>query len=44
MISKEISKSQSAKLMKKKMTENLMEILVLKETVVQMAKTNGVRW
>ena len=33
-----------AKLMKKKRTENLMEMLRLKETVVQMAKLNGVRW
>ena len=29
--------------MEKKRTEDLMEILGLKETVVQMAKTNGVR-
>ena len=33
-----------AKLMEKKRTEGLMEILRLKETVVQMAKANGVRW
>ena len=33
-----------AKLMEKKRTEDLMEMLGLKETVVQMAKTNGVRW
>ena len=33
-----------AKLMEKKKTEDLMEILGLKETVVQMAKANGVRW
>ena len=32
------------KLMEKKRTEDLMEMLVLKETVVQMAKANGVRW
>ena len=32
------------KLMEKKRTEDLMEILGLKETVVQMAKVNGVRW
>ena len=32
------------KLMEKKRTENLMEMLGLKETVVQMAKANGVRW
>ena len=31
-------------LMEKKRTEDLMEILGLKETVVQMAKANGVRW
>ena len=34
----------SAKLMEKKRTWDLMEMLGLKETVVQMAKTNGVRW
>ena len=37
----------SAKLMEKKRTEDLMEMLGLiglKETVVQMAKANGVRW
>ena len=28
----------------KKRTEDLMEMLGLKETVVQMAKANGVRW
>ena len=33
-----------AKLMEKKRTKDLMEMLGLKETVVQMAKTNGVRW
>ena len=33
-----------AKLMKKKRAKNLMEMLGLKETVVQMAKANGVRW
>ena len=33
-----------AKLVEKKRTEDLMEMLGLKETVVQMAKTNGVRW
>ena len=33
-----------AKLMEKKRTEALMEMLGLKETVVQMAKANGVRW
>ena len=33
-----------AKLMEKKRTEDLMEMLGLKETAVQMAKTNGVRW
>ena len=33
-----------AKLMEKKRTENLMEMLGMKETVVQMAKANGVRW
>ena len=33
-----------AKLMEKKRTEGLMEMLGLKETVVQMAKANGVRW
>ena len=32
------------KLMEKKRTGNLMEMLGLKETVVQMAKANGVRW
>ena len=32
-----------AKLMEKKRTEDLMEMLGL-ETVVQMAKVNGVRW
>ena len=34
----------SAKLMEKKRTEDLMEMLGLKESVVQMAKANGVRW
>ena len=33
-----------AKLMEKKRTEDKMEMLGLKETVVQMAKVNGVRW
>ena len=33
-----------AKLMEKKRTEDLMEMLGLKETVVQMAKANEVRW
>ena len=33
-----------AKLMEKKRTEDLMEMLGLKETVLQMAKANGVRW
>ena len=33
-----------AKLMEKKRTEDLMEMLGLKETVVQIAKANGVRW
>ena len=33
-----------AKLMEKKRTEDLMETKGLKETVVQMAKANGVRW
>ena len=33
-----------AKLMEKKRTRDLMEMLGLKETVVQMAKANGVRW
>ena len=33
-----------AKPMEKKRTEVLMEMLGLKETVVQMAKANGVRW
>ena len=32
------------KLMERRRTEELMEMLGLKETVVQMAKTNGVRW
>ena len=32
------------KLMEKKRTEDLMEMLGLKKTVVQMAKANGVRW
>ena len=34
----------SAKVMEKKRTEDLMEMLGLKETVVQMAKANGLRW
>ena len=33
-----------AKLMEKKRTEDLMEMLGLNETVVQMAKANGMRW
>ena len=33
-----------ANLMEKKRTEDLMEMLGLKDTVVQMAKANGVRW
>ena len=33
-----------AKLMEKRRTENLTEMLGLKETVVQMAKANGGRW
>ena len=33
-----------AKLMEKKRTEDLMEMLGFKETAVQMAKANGVRW
>ena len=33
-----------AKLMEKKRTEDLIEMLGLKETVVQMAKANGVGW
>ena len=33
-----------AKLMETKRTEDLMEMLGLKETVVQLAKANGVRW
>ncbi|XP_074636942.1 uncharacterized protein LOC141895105 [Acropora palmata] len=33
-----------AKLMEKKRTEDLMEMFGLKETVVLMAKANGVRW
>ena len=33
-----------AKVMEKKRTEDLMEMLGLKETVVQMAKANGVKW
>ena len=33
-----------AKLMEKKRTEDLMEMLGMKETVVQIAKANGVRW
>ena len=32
-----------AKLMEKKRTEDVMEMLGLKETVVQMAKANGMR-
>ena len=33
-----------AKLMEKKSIEDLMEMLGLKEIVVQMPKANGVRW
>ena len=33
-----------AKLVEKKRTEDLIEMLGLKETMVQMAKANGVRW
>ena len=33
-----------AKLIEKKRTEDLMDMLGLKETAVQMAKANGVRW
>ena len=33
-----------ANLMEKKRTEDVMEMLGLKETVVQMAKANGVEW
>ena len=33
-----------AKLMEKKRPEDVMEMLGLKETVVEMAKANGVRW
>ena len=33
-----------AKLMEKKSTEDLLEMLGLKQTVVQMAKASGVRW
>ena len=33
-----------AKLMEKKRTEDLIEMLGLKKTVVQMAKANGMRW
>ena len=33
-----------AKVMEKKRKEDLMEMLGLKETVVQMAKVNGVSW
>ena len=33
-----------AKLLEKKRTEELIEMLGLKETVVQMVKANGVRW
>ena len=33
-----------AKLMEKKRTEGLMEMLGLEEIVVHMAKVNGVRW
>ena len=33
-----------AKLIEKRRTEDLMEMLELKETVVQMTKVKGVRW
>ena len=33
-----------AKLMERKKTEDLMDMLGLKKTVVQMAKANGMRW
>ena len=33
-----------AKLVEKKRTEHMIEMLGVKETVVQMAKANGVRW
>ena len=33
-----------AKLMEKKRTEDIMEMFGIKETMVQMAKANGVRW
>ena len=33
-----------AKLIEKKRTEDLMEMLGLKETMVQIATANGVRW
>ena len=33
-----------AKLMDRRRTEDLMELKGLKETVIQMAKANGVRW
>ena len=33
-----------AKLMEKKTTEDLMEMVGLKETAVRMANANGVRW
>ena len=33
-----------AKLIEKKKTEDLMEMFGLKETAVQMAKANGMRW
>ena len=33
-----------AKLLEKKRTEDLMEMLGLKETMVKMAEVNGVRW
>ena len=32
------------KVMERRRTEDLMEMLGLKETVVEMAKANGVRW
>ena len=35
---------RGAKLIKKKRTEDRMEMLGLKETVVQMVRANGVRW
>ena len=39
-----ILRRADGKLMEKKRTEDLMEMLGLKDKVVQMAKANGVRW